>query len=384
MKNRYGIIYLIRNKLNNKIYIGQTTRTFDERYGNDVYKFTHNKHLKNSIKKDRIENFEIDKEFDIAYSKDELDKLEKLYINAYNTTNSKYGYNKMFGGSSGKHTKETKAKLSKIQTEMFGRKVICVTTMEVFDSISKASNKYKISGGNIVLCCQKEISKAGYLDNIPLQWLYYEDYLNGERSIDRRIICITTNKIYFSMEEAIKDEKYKKLNISGISQCCSLEYASSGELLDSTRLQWLYYSDYLDGIKPKELIETKVICVTTNKVFYSAKEAGECYNIDYSHLYDNCKGKYLYCGELNDRTKLQWLYYKDYVNGQLSTKIEDSRVMCLTTGKMFNTIKEASDFYNCDKSVLAKCCKGTRKSCGKDEKGNPLIWIYYRNYLETA
>jgi hypothetical protein len=87
---------------------------------------------------------------------------------------------------------------------------------------------------------------------------------------------------------------------------------------------------------------------------------------------------------LNDGTKLQWLYYKDYVNGKLSEKIEDGRVICLTTGKLFNTIKEASDFYNCDKSVLAKCCKGIRKSCGKDEKGNPLIWIYYRNYLETA
>ena len=32
----YGIIYLIKNKINNKIYIGQTTRSFDERYFGDL------------------------------------------------------------------------------------------------------------------------------------------------------------------------------------------------------------------------------------------------------------------------------------------------------------------------------------------------------------
>lgn len=106
----YGIIYLIRNKINNKIYIGQTTEKggFKRRYRNDLYKNTHNKHLKNSIQKYGIENFEIDEEFDIAYSKEELGKLEDMYIKVYNTMNKEFGYNEREGGIHGKWSEEAK------------------------------------------------------------------------------------------------------------------------------------------------------------------------------------------------------------------------------------------------------------------------------------
>jgi len=103
----YGIIYKIRNKLNNKIYFGQTVSSFKNRYGNNLLKFSHNNHLKNSIKKYGIDNFEIDEEFDIAYSKEELNKLEYYYIELYNTTNPNNGYNKIKGGNSKKLSTET-------------------------------------------------------------------------------------------------------------------------------------------------------------------------------------------------------------------------------------------------------------------------------------
>lgn len=386
MEEKYGIIYYVRNKINNKLYIGQTVRDFDTRYGHDLEKFTHNKHLKSSIIKYGIKNFEINKEFDIAFSKKELDKLEKMYINIYNTTNPKYGYNKKYGGSSGKHTEYTKNKMSEIQTNMFGKKIICVTTSEIFDSIAKASEKYNISNGNIVLCCKGELNKAGSYNKKPLQWLYYEDYLNGKTVIDTRIICITTGELYYSMEEIIDSNKFINTTISGISQCCSFKQSTSGELKDGTRLQWMYYSDYKSGKTPIETkihTDTKIICTTTNKIFNNAKEAGEYYSIDYSHLYDNCKGKTLYCGEINGE-KLQWLYYKNYLDGEISKKIKDNRVICLNTLDIFESIKKASEYYKCDKSVLAKCCKGKRKSCGKDNKGKALHWSYYNDYIKKA
>ena len=109
----YGIVYKIRNKVDNKIYFGVTTQKggFDRRYTNNIEKCTRNKHLKNSIQKYGIDNFEIDKEFDVAYSKEELDKLEDMYIKLYDTTNPNYGYNKMYGGSNGKASEETKMKI---------------------------------------------------------------------------------------------------------------------------------------------------------------------------------------------------------------------------------------------------------------------------------
>lgn len=114
MKEKYGVIYMIRNKINNKIYFGQTSEKngIDRRYKNDIIKHTHNTHLKSSLIKHGIDNFEVVKEFDVAYSKEELDKLEVMYIKIYKTTDSNYGYNKKNGGANGKLSDETKLKLS--------------------------------------------------------------------------------------------------------------------------------------------------------------------------------------------------------------------------------------------------------------------------------
>ena len=107
------MIYLIRNNINNKVYIGQTVEKggFDRRYRHNLRDYTHNEHLRNSIDKYGIENFYIDKEFDVAYSQEELNKLEDMYIKTYNSTDKKFGYNKRFGGANGRMSEETKLKL---------------------------------------------------------------------------------------------------------------------------------------------------------------------------------------------------------------------------------------------------------------------------------
>lgn len=108
----YGIIYRIRNKINNKVYIGQTISGFDKRYsakGKDSVKLYNyykvrkdimscNIHLLNSIKKYGTENFEVTKIFDIAFSKAELNIKEKCWINIYNSDDYNYGYNNREGG----------------------------------------------------------------------------------------------------------------------------------------------------------------------------------------------------------------------------------------------------------------------------------------------
>lgn len=111
----YGIIYKIENKLNNKKYIGQTTTTFKERYdGGKWWIQTHNEHLKSSVNKYGLENFKVIEMFDIAFNKEELDTKECAYIDLYNTTNRLFGYNKKSGGSHGKHSIESKEKMSKV------------------------------------------------------------------------------------------------------------------------------------------------------------------------------------------------------------------------------------------------------------------------------
>lgn len=99
----YGIIYKIENKINHKVYIGQTTqKTVWHRYNcvNDHSKIvynTHNQQLKRDMIRYGLRNFEITNAIDIAYSKNELNKKEKQWISYYNS--NKKGYNKTKGGN---------------------------------------------------------------------------------------------------------------------------------------------------------------------------------------------------------------------------------------------------------------------------------------------
>ena len=244
----YGIIYLIENKINNKMYIGQTTdkNGFDGRYQNDLYKHTHNEYLKRSIHKYGIENFKIDKEFDFAYSKKELDKLEDMYIKMYDTTDRRYGYNRRGGGSTGKMSKETKKKMSIIATEQFakgervsywsGKKFSNETKKKISDNHADVSGKNNpMYGKERTVEDKLKISKANsrsvkQIDKDTFEvikiWEYADEHNkkyfddNGNnlleiRKMEKEELLIRNNKI---IELYLKDYKYyeieKKLNLT--------------------------------------------------------------------------------------------------------------------------------------------------------------------------
>ena len=56
-----------------------------------------------------------------------------------------------------------------------------------------------------------------------------------------------------------------------------------------------------------------------------------------------------------------------------------SKVICVTTGEKFDSIKEASGHYNVTQSNISSCCIGVRKSAGK-LNGTPLKWKYLKDY----
>ena len=103
---KFYYIYIIKNKINNKIYIGQH-RTDDI---NDGYMGS-GLLLKRSIKKYGIYNFE--KTILILGEKDTINILEEKHIKEYNSTDKTIGYNICpfaFGGQP--MSDETKKKIS--------------------------------------------------------------------------------------------------------------------------------------------------------------------------------------------------------------------------------------------------------------------------------
>ena len=125
----YGVIYKITNKVNNKVYIGQTKQGIKKRYnykGNSyiekIYNYyecrkrcnqNYNKHLVNAIEKYKFTSFDVNEIIDIAFSKEELDIKEQCWISIYDSF--KNGYNKNIGGGSNsgyKATLKTRIKIS--------------------------------------------------------------------------------------------------------------------------------------------------------------------------------------------------------------------------------------------------------------------------------
>jgi group I intron endonuclease len=101
---------MIKNKINNQCYIGQTIQNLEERWRQHKKISSNCIYLKNAFKKYGFENFNF-KLICICFDKD-LNKFEIDYIKKYNSLVPN-GYNLKKGGENGgKHNDETKLKIS--------------------------------------------------------------------------------------------------------------------------------------------------------------------------------------------------------------------------------------------------------------------------------
>ena len=104
-----GCIYKIRNKIDNKIYIGQTKQDLDLRWKQHLKNRSNCRYLKHGFDKHGIDNFEF-KLVCITFD-DLLNDMEIEYIKHFKCLVPN-GYNLRLGGNSGKHNEQTKLKIS--------------------------------------------------------------------------------------------------------------------------------------------------------------------------------------------------------------------------------------------------------------------------------
>ena len=198
-KEIYGTIYMIKNTINNKVYIGQTTVGFRSRYniannrelnyGVYLYHLNHskiegdrhcNKHLLLAMKKYGWENFEVIEQIDVVYnqkySQDELDCRECYWISYYNSFNN--GYNNTLGGRG----------IGRINNQCI--KVVLLNENKIFPSLKIASEYIGLDDyTSIWNCCNHRQIYAGKTkDGDFAVWCYYNEYLNlREKEIRERI-----------------------------------------------------------------------------------------------------------------------------------------------------------------------------------------------------
>lgn len=236
---------MVKNTINNKVYIGQTIVNFRSRYKmsknvdlNYGYYLYHkrcfdsgdlrhcNIHILNSMEKYGYKNFIVNEQIDIVYkhqnSQEELDTRERYWIYYYNSNNKKYGYNKTEGGSGG-------GRINPLCHE-----VVLLNNRKKFPSLAIASEYVGIKDyDSISDCCKGNQRYAGkYKDEFAV-WCYAKDYEKmTEEEIQyklkhsndtrknknkRKVLCVNDNLEYDSLR---KCASFYGTNHGRISECC--------------------------------------------------------------------------------------------------------------------------------------------------------------------
>ena len=244
MNENYYTVYMHKNKINGKVYIGITKQKVKERWQNGLG-YKRNSLFYNAINKYSWNNFEHIILFE-HLTKEEAEKKEIELIAYYKSNNRNYGYNIEKGGHCNtmteeikkkisnsnkgikrtkefkekcrinnigkKHTQATKEKMSKSQLGKHSIKTnqydLDGNYIKTWNSAREAAKYYNIHEVSITCCCRKRSKSCNnYI------WRYYDDKEKIKKytinKFTKKVLCKENNIIYNSIKEASKD-----LNVS--------------------------------------------------------------------------------------------------------------------------------------------------------------------------
>lgn len=201
-----GFIYKLTSP-SNKCYIGQTIKSIEYRWKEHIYDANNLnqdrcKCLNSAIRKYGETEFLIDKI--IECNDDELNKYEEQYIQQYKSF-VPYGYNIKLGGSNGKHSEETKLKISKA---LIGRE-------RTLESLEKANEKKKNDNSLPMYICEfkKNNILVGYrICNHPNSKNIEKKFISMQISlVEKRELAINYLNYLNSLENPLEKKEPRKL-----------------------------------------------------------------------------------------------------------------------------------------------------------------------------
>lgn len=270
--NKKYCIYLHKNKLNNKVYIGQTCQKPEYRWNNgEGYKNC--SYFYKAIQKYGWENFEhIILEQNLTIT--EANKKEEYYIKLYNSIDPQNGYNLSYGGNNKNISILTKEKCSQNMKERWQNEEYKKNMSEKMkekwkdpeyrkkQELYKKENKHNISeeGKKRISEARKEYIKKygtptqgiGHTEEAkekirqsklgeknPMYGKHHTEEWKKEvsKKLSKSIKCVETGQIFDSIKEAAEWCGLK--SSSGISDCLSGRKKSSGKHpVSGEKLHW--------------------------------------------------------------------------------------------------------------------------------------------------
>ena len=292
-------IYMILNRTNNKVYIGQSI-DIHKRWTKHRRELRNNKHDNDHLQKSWNRDGEQYFDFIILCEcpQNKLNEMEQYYILCFNSKYREFGYNKDMGGKAKTFIRETtKKRLREAnigENSPVARKVYCIELNKVFNTIAEASEETDVISTSILSCCKHKYNYAGRLeDGSLLHWMYYDEYLekgaisinNGRiNKIGHKVYCVELDKSFNTLTEA---SEYVGCAYTGISACCSKKRGTCGGY------HWIYLEDYNKNEIPNTTsnYRKKVYCLELNKTYNSLAEASRDTGDSKSAICNCCKGK---------------------------------------------------------------------------------------------
>jgi len=254
-----GIVYMFTNIINDKKYIGITTKILEERYKNHIWNINDGGYFHNAIKKYGIENFTLEI-IDKACSVNELKEKEKYWIKFYNTR--KQGYNLTDGGDGAwgyKHTEETKEYLREINTgsnnHRYGKEISMEQKIKLIERLTGENNhnygkpmndeiKKKISNTKIKNGSSKGNNNPNYGKKHNKETKQkmsdnHSDFSGGNHPQAIEIVQLTKDNIFVNVFPSSKEaSEHTGADRSHIIKCCK------NKVKTAKGFKWMYKKDY--------------------------------------------------------------------------------------------------------------------------------------------
>lgn len=308
-KERICGIYKIANRINNKVYIGQSinieARWREHKSDFKARRDRHNVYFQRSWDKYGEENFE----FEIIETclKEDLDKREIYWVKHYKSSDTNFGYNADEGGNGRVINKETKFNMGTGNRGIArnNRKIVQLSLdgnlIKIWSNELEIRNNFIEETASIRNCCKKQRRKSAegfvwvYLDEFETDKFDFSYYSKKHNNKTIPIVMMDLNYNYLGEFKSVHLAS-KELDIPHQNIDANIK----GKTSRVKEYSFISKENYENGIKSlfkrsfAKTLDLKVAQLDLNnnliKIWDSIKGAGNALNLNPSTILKCCDG----------------------------------------------------------------------------------------------
>ena len=257
-------IYMIKNMVNSKIYIGQAVdierRWVEHKRGLRGNKNKPNEHLQRAWNKYKEDNFE----FTVICECDEnqLNTKEIDYIAKLKTYDPDFGYNKTYGGEGGRHTEETRRKQREANkgknNGMYGKHHSEETRKKISESRANfKGEKNPMFGKHHSEETKQKISESRAPfkgEKNPMYGKHHSEDTKRKVSEANSIIIVQIdqykNNVVNIWKSSYEAKREGGFDSGAIIKCCKNKFHREGNNIYKG-YRWQYLHEYIHNIDPR-------------------------------------------------------------------------------------------------------------------------------------